>query len=383
MTNYAYRASVLALFLALPLAACGPGAGEGTAVGPDGQPLPQVSQEESQAPSLSGSACAALSSLPTEEGDLSKRLAKASILGASTTKFSEPGSAQLRSFEHAFGQLLRQVDPAAVEELRTLGFEVSRFRTAGGASWLIVEERAPRTGGGTFAINLAPARNLWLETPHADSDEGTLAQGAAQVVSLGARALLITGANRCASDTTTACETGKTAVCGGRLRTSDAAHFADNYFTAAHRALRSAYPSAVAVSLHGMETQGAEAAVVSDGTRDMNPGSLSLRLRDAVNRHLGAGDVRAFSCNDKTDDGKFRPLCGSTNVQGRIDNGASDACTSSGGAAQNRFLHVEQGPDLRMGWGFDPVAQGLADTVPCSLSGSGLDCPAAVAPACT
>jgi hypothetical protein len=380
VTNYACRASVLALFLILPLAACGPSA-EGTG-GSGGSGDPTVGSTQQNQPM--GESCAALSSLSTEQGDLTARLRRATILTSKTTQFREPRDADLLAFERAFARLATQVDRSAVEELGTLGFEVSRFRTASGASWLLVQEKAPRTGAGTFAINLSPARDLWLELPHADSDEGTLAQGAEQVVELGARALLITGVNRCASEATTACENKGTTVCGGRLRTSDAAHFADNYFTAAHRALRSAFPRGIAVSLHGMETSGKEAAVVSDGTKSPRPGALSSQLRDAVNNYLAKGDGRAFSCNDSAESGTFRALCGSTNVQGRIDNGSGDACFADGASPQDRFIHVEQGPILRgASNGVDPVGRGLADTVPCSLPGDGLYCPVAATPACS
>jgi hypothetical protein len=379
VTNYAYRATVLALFLALPLVACGPSAGP---VDASGDPAPQEGAP-AEAPQATGTACAALASLPSEQGDLTGRLEQAPILSAKSTKYSEPRGPELLAFERAFGQLLGGVSPGAVQELAQLGFEVTRYREAStGASWLLVQEKE-NSGGGTFAINLAPARDLWLEAPHADSDEGTLAQSSAQVVALGARALLITGANRCTSETTTTCESGVTAACDGRLRTSDAAHFSDNYFTAAHRALRAAFPSAVAVSIHGMETRGNEAAVVSNGTRLPNPGSLSVRLRDAMKPYLLEGQGQAFSCNDPAESGKFRPLCGATNVQGRIDNGSGDACYAAATNPQDRFLHVEQGPSLRSGRGLDPVGQALADTIPCSLPGEGLGCPAAPAPACS
>ena len=377
MTNYASRATVLALLLALPLAACGPGAGP---VDESGSPVPA---EAAGAPPVTSESCAALDSLPTEEGDLTGRLEKASILSSGSTRFTEPRSMDLLTFERAFERLLRGgADPSARQELAQLGFEVTRFREAStGTSWLLVQQKE-NDGGGTFAINLAPARDLWIEAPHADSDEGTLEQSAAQVLALGARALLITGANRCASDTATTCDSGVTKVCGGRMRTSDAAHFADNYFTAAHRALRNAYPAGVAVSIHGMETSGKEAAVVSNGTRLPAPGSLSVKLRDAMNVYLGASTQKAFSCNDPSEDGKFRPLCGATNVQGRIDNGSGDACSAAATGAQDRFLHVEQGPSLRSGRGMDPVGQGLADTIACTLPGPGLGCPPVSAPSC-
>ncbi|MFP2913066.1 hypothetical protein ACLESD_50280, partial [Pyxidicoccus sp. 3LFB2] len=105
---------------------------------------------------------------------------------------------------------------------------------------------------------------------------------------------------------------------------------------------------------------------------------LSVRLRDALNQRLARGPRRAFSCNAPDDSGKHRALCGTTNVQGRIDNGAGDACHAEATSASDRFLHLEQSSTLRgTGTAADAVIGALADTVPCSLPGNGLGCPSA------
>jgi hypothetical protein len=325
-----------------------------------------------------------LSGLPSRQGNLVDHLQARAVAPARSEGFQEPGGTELIAFERAFQQLLLHPSPVALEDLRLLGYAVTHFQQTGGGSWLLLEEQPPRRGGGTFAINLAPARDLWLETPHSDSDEGTLRQGATQAVALGARALLVNGAHRCASSASTPCD-GVTRTCGGSLRISDSAHFARTFFTAAHRALRAATPDGIAVSLHGMDSPGPEAAIVSDGTRQPLPDSLSVRLRDALNRRLSAG--RAFSCNDPADGGKFRPLCGTTNVQGRLDNGSPDACSTEASATartspRTRFLHLEQGAPLRQpGAGAsDVVLEALGESVPCTLPGSGMGC-ASVSPA--
>ncbi|NMO14723.1 hypothetical protein HPC49_05375 [Pyxidicoccus fallax] len=385
-----------------------PGAVESPAPSAPSQPQPgrtpdtstptlpgQDAEEETASPTPSeGSTpsplagCGLPAGLPSEKGSLRTWLRKANITSPGSEGFREPSGTELAAFERAFGALL-STGPSAesVRDFAQLGFTLSSYSDEdSGNGWLVLSDTNPKRGGGTFVVNLSPARDLWLETPHADSDEGTLSQGAEQLVALGARALLITGSNRCAGTAVSPCS-GTTQVCGtSGQRVSDAAHYANNFFTAAHRALRDTFPDGVAVSVHGMDVaeDGPEAAVVSDGTSKDRAGSLSVRLRDALNQHLPPSPRRVFSCNAPGDSGKHRLLCGTTNVQGRIDNGAGDACYSDPPAATDRFLHLEQTSALRgTGPSGDAVIQALADTVPCSLPGNGLGCPAvASATAC-
>lgn len=327
------------------------------------------------------SQCTLPAGLAAKQGSLRAWLGTVPITASGSEGFQEPGGTELTAFERAFRELLSSGPSAErVLDFSQLGYSLSTYRDDDtGNAWLVLMDTVQGRGGGTFVVNLAPARDMWLETPHADSDEGTLRQGAEQLVALGARALLITGANRCADAAASPCS-GTTAVCGTKgLRMSDAAHYGNNFFTSAHRALRDTYPSGIAVSVHGMDVggDGPEAAVVSDGTSRDRAGSLSVRVRDALNQHLPASPRRAFSCNAADDAGKHRTLCGTTNVQGRIDNGAGDACFADATAATDRFLHLEQSAALRgTGAAADAVIQALADTVPCSLPGNGLGCPA-------
>ncbi|WP_404370032.1 hypothetical protein ACIHQR_08775 [Corallococcus coralloides] len=337
------------------------------------------------APAPTASVCSPLSALSSLTGNLTTWLLTAPIAAANSGGFKEPGGTELAAFEGAFRTLLTEGPTArVVQDLAGMGYGVSTFRNDTGGGWLVVREQGLLSrGGGTFIINLFPARDLWLEAPHADSDEGTLRQTATQLVTLGARALLITGSNRCAVTTASPCS-GTTSVCGTKgLRISDVAHYGNNFFTAAHRALRDTYPDAIAASIHGMDAgTGPEAAVVSDGTGALRPGALSNRLRDALNTHL-TGTKKAFSCNAADDAGKHRTLCGTSNVQGRIDNGAADACYTEAAAATDRFIHLEQSATLRgTGASSRAVMQALADTVPCTLGGSGLGCQAVAALDC-
>ena len=360
----------LPVFLLCLATACGSGAGQqGGASEEPGRAAPSAEE--------AGPASTTTGALSARQGDLRAYLLKSvRITAPRSDGFREPGGTELVAFERALQQVLVSNDPGATRELDSLGYSVSTFSDDNGGAWLLLEEKASsRRGGGTFVLNLDPARDLWLEAPHADSDEGTLEESIDQLVSLGARGLLITGSNRCASTATTACGETNTVFCGGSLRISDSAHHPYSFFTAAHRALRALYPSAVAVSLHGMEQKDNQTAIISDGTSVPRPTALSVRLRNALNQRLPVSD-RAFSCNDPADNGKHRGLCGLSNIQGRIDNGAADACYQEAPAGGDRFLHLEQGPALRLPDQPDrqAVAEALAETIPCSLPGKGLGC---------
>ncbi|MBF5045937.1 hypothetical protein FGE12_26230 [Aggregicoccus sp. 17bor-14] len=308
-------------------------------------------------------------------GSLVKRLQAQPMAASGSEGWLAPTALQLHAFAQALAALLDAPGSAqARQELAQLGFSTADFRdSASGTPLLLVEDAAQARGAGTVVLNLAPARDLWLEAPHATSDTGTGDEAARLLVSLGARALVVTGADRCASAALTPCTAGATSACGGQLRVSDAAHYTENFFTAAHRALRAALPHTPALSVHGFVTGGTEAAVVSDGTRaSAAPGALTLRVRDALNHRLPQG--RATSCNDPADTA-YRPLCATTNVQGRIDNGAADACLQGAGSASGLFLHVEQAPALRRaGASEDAVEAALMDSFTCSLPGPARGC---------
>lgn len=277
-------------------------------------------------------------------GDLAQYLASRPVSASGSEGFVVPTAAELSAFEADFRALLAPTPSAA--GLQATGFKVTCHSTPTAATIVVVEDVTTARGGGTFAVNPTAVTNAWLEVPHALSDEGTVEQGAGLFGPLDVKAVLISGTHRCASAAVSSCS-GSSAVCGGGgHRASDVAHFADNYFTAAHRALRAQFPAAIAVNLHGMDSPGGEKAVISDGTSITRPQSVSLRVRDAFNQVL-PGNMGAFSCNDSADNGKHRPLCGTTNVQGRVDNGSPNACSAAAAAASDRFVHIEQSAELR------------------------------------
>lgn len=225
-----------------------------------------------------------------------------------------------------------------------------------GRRYRILFERAKAGIGPMVAIAVSPVRDAVIEAPHPVIDRATDSQAIALFFQLGARALVIAGANRCAARASSPCS-GRTRVCGDgreRYRTSDAAHNVETLFHLAHRTFMRRWPNAVAVQPHGFNNAGSPVwFVISDGSGGKRAGDAGLtgRVRDRIRRALGRRD-RAVSCQDSADrDIRTRWLCATTNVQGRALNGSGDACRVAAKRSSGRFLHIEQDyHDVRRGY---------------------------------
>ena len=200
----------------------------------------------------------------------------------------------------------------------------------------------------TIVIDHKPIRDLIVEAPHPMKDRATGEQAALLFKALGARALILAGANRCASRTETNCS-GQTRVCDRDFRepyrNSDVAHAIENSFYLAHSVLSSIWSRSVIIQPHGFSNPDSDVwFVLSDGSTRINEDDNSIvgRLRDRMRALLGRHD-RVISCHDKIDkDIKTRRLCGTTNVQGRHLNGSIDICRRKTGYSSGRFIHIEQ-----------------------------------------
>lgn len=330
-----------------------------------------------------GGLCAELGALVQLEGDLVTFLDAIPIAASGSQGFVQPSPTELTDFEAALRNLVQTGPSTSLRaQFDSLGYTLHHFKDVRGGRYVVLVERAPGRGGGTYAVNLAPARNMWLEAPHEPYDVGTRRQSALFLVALGPRALSVNGTHRCANSEPSLCS-GTTDVCGvsEAFRISDPAHYLPNFFTAAHRALRAAYADALAVQIHGSGGAANEAAIVSNGTTVSAATSLSFRMRDLIQARLGGTGLKAFSCNDSADTG-YTPLCATTNVQGRIDNQAANACTANPAASRERFLHIEQVPALRQppSSGLGVTGEALGELIPCTLSGPGLGCGAGTLP---
>ena len=293
--------------------------------------------------------------------------------------------AQTTAFQMALTALVtgdrKQADAFAAKA----GYDIQRL-DQDGKSYLKLQDQRHPVVGATVYLATTPSRDIILSAPHPVVDRLTNIEAAIALPRLGARALILAGASRCAALQKSSCS-GRTSVCGSRerYRVSDVAHNPDTLFHLAHAVLTQHWSDSVVVQLHGFNRRDTDAWVVlSDGSFAKRPQGQAFteRVRDQIRVRLGAKN-KAVSCQDPTDEKyTFRTLCARTNVQGRALNGSPDTCEQSTQTASGRFLHVEQSWDIRQpfraNW-FDihrypkalAVIDAIADVVPCSLSPCG------------
>lgn len=254
----------------------------------------------------------------------------------------EPASASARRrFRTAMESLLRtrHTSTALTSEFQALGFFVDELRVSGERFTLVRDPATCARGGGVFVVRESPTLDAIIEVPHVGFEADTFVEGY-RLFLAGARALVIGGTHRCMSSVVSTCRGASSGICPGspdRYRNSDPAAFDETFFQAMHEASVRAVPTAIAVSLHGKRAEAGEPRViVSNGTTASAPtSSLSRRVAAA----LGTAGVTAGSCQHPT---RSYRLCATTNVQGRISNGSTNACSSSRVTASGTFLHIEQ-----------------------------------------
>ncbi|MDY0002312.1 MAG: hypothetical protein RBU30_13535, partial [Polyangia bacterium] len=175
-----------------------------------------------------------------------------------------------------------------------------------------------------------------------------------------ARALVVAGAHRCASSEASGCP-GRTKVCGGGPRAfprSDAGHAQDSQFQAAHEALAGLFSDLVVVSLHGMAEDGISLSDGSSGPVEAN----SLLGRAARALAAAFPGERVTACQAGAGVPLAERLCGRTNLQGRLVNGARPPCGPIPITTRGRFLHIEQSMAVRAGPA--RLVEALTDALP-------------------
>lgn len=261
---------------------------------------------------------------------------------ASSEGFVQPSAAEREAFTAAIFTALNGGLP--VNALEALNYEAFLLndRSFAQSYLLVVEKQNNRRGLGTYIFNLRPRRNIALEVPHPLFDLNTPEQATMIFQEIGARALFISGTHRCANAALSPCSAAGSSACNEQTRVSDAAHFTQNFFQAAHQATLNLRAPPVAMSIHGNAVDGLPDVVLSDGTRrSLAESALVNRLRAA----LRAKGASAGSCNLAADG--VAQLCGLTNVQGRLSNGSSDACAANATSSTGLFLHIEQHINIR------------------------------------
>jgi hypothetical protein len=230
----------------------------------------------------------------------------------------------------------------AMEYGARAGYEVCRGVDAH-AGLILMQPLPPTRGWARIAVRTGSTRGLIFEAPHPVHDMGTVQESVQLFMSLGARAVIVSGTHRCAN-ANAGCS-GSSSVCGtpDGYRESDAAHATNSIFHAAHVALAESFATHAVVSVHGMAGDGIS---LSDGTTD--PVEADSPVTRAAMGLEAAGFTGVTACNDGAGVTRETRLCGTDNVQGRHLNGAPDACAADADSSSKRFLHLEQSPEVRM-----------------------------------
>ncbi len=250
-------------------------------------------------------------------------------------------------------------DWALADELAgDVGYEVIAFRDIGDVFYGLIPQANNGDGRGFYFLRPRAdvQRRLVIQAPHAVEDERTGVFGSEMFRATGARALMLTGADRCASNAASGC-TGST-DCGPQTvphTLADGAHAVDSFFQIFHQLAGREYGDTHVLQLHGFKADSGEPEFsVSDG-RTVNQDDTYLtnqfyrNLEDRMIAVLGTGvplPHNGNSCNQAAaPNSNFQ--CGTDSVQGRDLNSSTNACTTDATAATGRFIHLELSNDLR------------------------------------
>lgn len=257
------------------------------------------------------------------------------------------------SFELAVEAFLDEDWALADERAGVVGYDVVGFLDTGNGGEVyygLIPQADNGDGRGFYFVRprAQVQRRLVLQAPHAVEDNRTGVLGSEMFRATGARALMLTGADRCASSITSGC-TGST-DCGAH-RVSDGAHAVNTFFQVFHRLASREHADTVVLQLHGFKVNFDSSTglpedpefSVSDGTT-ANRATTTLanqfyqNLQDRISPRAGN------SCNLSGQD-NFK--CGTDSVQGRDVNNSTNACTADATTTTGRFLHLEMSNDLR------------------------------------
>ncbi len=278
-------------------------------------PAPLPASTTTPAPAPGPTAADAWSSLPQLEGNLANQVEglEDGMPRAGSEGFVLPTVEEIERFG-ALVTAIEAGDAGRAQSLAAgLGYELLRYVDHGDSaaqSLLLRETRSGAKGWGLYAFRLLAGSRVVVEAPHPLYDEGTPAVALDAYRTLGARALLVAGAQRDANADGAA----------------DVAHNRRTIFQAVHAALARAQDPIV-LQFHGF------AAGKHPGYPPIVLGSdqpAADALLPALRQALEGEGVDAGLC----DGGAWRELCGETNVQ-------------SATMASGIFIHLELDESLR------------------------------------
>ena len=271
--------------------------------------------------------------------------------------FAELGNTTARAdFALAVQAFLAENWALAETRANAVDYDVVAFRDTGNGETYYGLIPEPDNGGSRGFYFIRPrasvVRRLVVEAPHAVEDERTGVFASEIFRATGARAVLISGVDRCANLLSPSGCTGST-DCGAH-KLSDMAHSVETFFQAFHELASAEHADTVTVQIHGFlaDETGEPELSVSDGSQDddIDPAYLPNLIYREIQEGMEAAVFPALparngnSCNLA---GHQDFKCGTQSVQGRFTNGSNNACTANAPSANGRFIHLEMSNDLR------------------------------------
>lgn len=269
--------------------------------------------------------------------------------------FASLGPAERADFGAAVQAFLAEDWTVADTLADSLGYEVVAFRDTGNSGetyyGLLPEPDNDDSRGFYFVRPRANVvRRLVLEAPHAVEDKRTGVFATEIFRATGARAVLISGVDRCANDELSGCD-GSSSECVGH-RISDMAHATETFFQVFHERASTEHADTHVLQLHGFlaDVSTKPEFSVSDGSETDNSDLIylpNLLYREIQERMEAANPSLTRHGNSCNLAGHQDFKCGTQSVQGRFTNGSPDACEDAAPSANGRFIHLEMHTDLR------------------------------------
>tara|TARA_Y100001001_G_scaffold148421_1_gene157369 strand:- start:453 stop:1862 length:1410 start_codon:yes stop_codon:yes gene_type:complete len=280
-----------------------------------------------------------------------------SVPGSGQDGYTAPVDAQLDLWETVVGHMLNDQISEAVAKSAELNYQVTEFTdttlSPNQVFYILAEYESAKTNyWGIYVFSAAPeSEDLILMAPHIKYDTNTGYEAAYSFRNNVAKALLLSSAHRCNSDTETECS-GTTSACGssGAYRISDLAHNTGSAFQRTTEVIATSLPSTVFVQLHGFGKGDNDPDVImSNGTDQTPENDYASLIRDALLEEDASLTFKIAHI-----DTDWTRLRGFTNTQGRFINSSPDPCGTSATETSGRFIHIEQArPKLRQdasGW---------------------------------
>ena len=263
---------------------------------------------------------------------------------ADSDEYLPPGPNVLDAVLGSFQALMAGDGDGALTALVDSGYLLCKGEDdeLGLALW---QPEALGTGRSVFAWRALDARPLVVGAPHPYYEAGTMAEAVLLFDELDARALIVSGTDRCANTGYSYCD-GQATRCDAELapfRESDMAHVVDSVYHRVHEQLYDDHPDDWVISLHGMDDDGIS---LSDGTTLASAGALPVAMFGVALMSEFSEEL-VTSCNNWPGAQVDERACGTYNIQGRLVNGSPDPCAQEAANSTGQFLHLEQSTTIR------------------------------------